>query len=243
MLVTETKIDNYNETWSKRQKEDGTECLPPPSNPTPISTATNSCSDINNHDLPPKVDCQAKHQCSNGSDFNSSEFQFFITAIEKLKATSLFQEEDLKKMTDEQIYEALIEHARVQRSKFNQTTSLFTPSSNVNHNLLESIDKEQEEDLPIIMRNLHSVKSLKHFFEIRAKSTNNNSNSTIQSPLLQNKNTNLETKEAKSNALQDLFIKNSQLIEKSIKHGLGVAVNNEKDDQNNNVTKNSDLIP
>ena len=167
---------------------------------------------------------------SNG-DFNATEFQFFMNAVEKLKATSLFQEDDLKKMTDEQIYDALIEHARMQRSKcgpggpttHTQNKHNFNQPTLGNHTLLESIDKEQEEDLPIIMRNLHSVKSLKHFFEIRAKSSFNANNSSVQSPSLQAKDIQLE-KEAKSNVLQDLFIKHSQIIEKSVEHGVGTVV-------------------
>ena len=175
---------------------------------------------------------------------NSAEFQFFINAIEKLKATNLFQEEDLKKMTDEQIYEALIEHARTQRSKFGMSLNQNKPLNQqqqivYNPALLESIDKEQEEDLPIIMRNLHSVKSLKHFFEIRAKSSSNATNitnSNIQSPLLHVKNNNIEEKETKSNVLQDLFVKNSQIIEKSVKHGIGQAMENMAIRQENTQT-------
>lgn len=175
---------------------------------------------------------------------NSAEFQFFINAIEKLKATNLFQEEDLKKMTDEQIYEALIEHARTQRSKFGMSLNQNKPLNQqqqivYNPALLESIDKEQEEDLPIIMRNLHSVKSLKHFFEIRAKSSSNATNitnSNIQSPLLHVKNNCIEEKETKSNVLQDLFVKNSQIIEKSVKHGIGQAMENMAIRQENTQT-------
>ena len=175
---------------------------------------------------------------------NSAEFQFFINAIEKLKATNLFQEEDLKKMTDEQIYEALIEHARTQRSKFGMSLNQNKPLNQqqqivYNPALLESIDKEQEEDLPIIMRNLHSVKSLKHFFEIRAKSSSNATNitnSNIQSPLLHVKNNNIEEKETKSNVLQDLFVKNSQIIENSVKHGIGQAMENMAIRQENTQT-------
>ena len=165
--------------------------------------------------------------------------------MEKLKATNLFQEEDLKKMTDEQIYEALIEHARTQRSKFGVSLSQNKVQLNqqqqtaYNHTLPESIDKEQEEDLPIIMRNLHSVKSLKHFFEIRAKSSTNASminGSNLQSPLLHAKNNNPEDKEAKSNVLQDLFVKNSQIIEKSVKHGTGQVMDNMVIGQENEQT-------
>lgn len=86
---------------------------------------------------------------------NLDEFQFFINAVEKLKAAHLFHEDDLKKMTDEQIYDALVAHARKQRN-----TNQESPNSSISQ-----IDKEHDEDLPIIMRNLHSVKSLKHFLK------------------------------------------------------------------------------
>lgn len=98
------------------------------------------------------------------NETNSDEFQFFVNAIEKLKAANLFHEDDLKKMTDEQIYEALIEHARLQKKGINPVVS---------GSLCQSIDRD-DEDLPIIMRNLHSVKSLKHYFEIKAKSVGEN---------------------------------------------------------------------
>lgn len=74
-----------------------------------------------------------------------------------------------------------MEHAREQNIKLPNIFSKFSPSSggtnaagNTKHlrQKLESIDKylEEEDDVPIIIRNLHSVKSLKHFFEIRTKS-------------------------------------------------------------------------
>jgi len=228
--VNESKNEKNGEELTKRQITE-IECLPQPSNLTPSSTGSYSFTNIQ---IEEKEADEGKTAYScNGNDFNSAEFQFFINAIEKLKATNLFQEEDLKKMTDEQIYEALIEHARTQRYKFglSQSQNKIQPNQQqqqqitYNHSLLESIDKEQEEDLPIIMRNLHSVKSLKHFFEIRAKSNAHNiNNSNVQSPLLHAKNNNFEDKETKSNVLQDLFVKNSQLIEKSVKHGIGMVV-------------------
>ena len=79
-------------------------------------------------------------------------------------------------MTDKQVYEALVEHARDQKISL---PSIFL-SSKSNHSKcnekIDSIDKigEEEDDFPIIMRNLHSVKSLKHFFEIRTKPLNKN---------------------------------------------------------------------
>ena len=98
------------------------------------------------------------------------------------------------------------------------------------------------------MRNLHSVKSLKHFFEIRAKSmsfeganpTNNAaSNSNFQSPILQTKSSsNASDKEkekevTKSSILQGLFIKNSQIIEKSIKQGVGMVTTENSNTETN----------
>jgi hypothetical protein len=229
--MNECKIEKNDEELTKRQVTE-IECLPHPSNLTPSSTMSYSYANIQIEEKEAD-EGNAAYSC-NGNDFNSAEFQFFINAIEKLKATNLFQEEDLKKMTDEQIYEALIEHARTQRYKFGMSQNQNKIQLNqqqiaYNHTLLESIDKEQEEDLPIIMRNLHSVKSLKHFFEIRAKSNNthNINNSNVQSPLLHAKNNNLEDKETKSNVLQDLFVKNSQIIEKSVKHGIGTVVDQE----------------
>ena len=221
--------DSNMSSWMKRQTAESSNCLPPPLH-SESTTATSSSNSFEH------IDTQNKH----GNDFNPDEFQFFINAIEKLKATSLFQEEDLKKMTDEQIYEALIEHARKQRSnRLNsmqqkaQHQQLAENQANSNPNATyfpESIDKEQEEDLPIIMRNLHSVKSLKHFFEIRAKSGSSNQSSGAElmsqlgldpnSPLVQAKS---QEKEKKTNTLQGLFIKNSQLIEKSVKQGVGIA--------------------
>ncbi len=103
---------------------------------------------------------------NNSKELNSDEFKFFLSAIEKLKATHLFHDQDLKRMTDEQIYNALIEHVKKQQIANNSNSVMNAVNSS---SVTESIDKEQEEDLPIIMRNLHSVKSLKHFFEIRAK--------------------------------------------------------------------------
>ncbi len=88
----------------------------------------------------------------------------------------------MNKLNDQQIYEALVEHARKQHinlpsilAKYPESsTNIFCTNSNqqVLKNKLESIDTylEEEDDLPIIIRNLHSVKSLKHFFEIRTKS-------------------------------------------------------------------------
>lgn len=74
-------------------------------------------------------------------------------------------------MTDKQVYEALVEHARDQKISL---PSIFLSSKGIN--TTSSVKKdivgkivEEEDDLPIIIRNLHSVKSLKHFFEIRTK--------------------------------------------------------------------------
>jgi len=88
------------------------------------------------------------------------------------------KEENLKKLSDRQVYEALLDHARTQNIKlppvFTKVTSSVSNNISVSkpHQNLESIDKflEEEDDLPIIIRNLHSVKSLKHFFEVRNKS-------------------------------------------------------------------------
>jgi hypothetical protein len=85
-------------------------------------------------------------------------------------------------LSDRQLYEALVEYARSQNIKlpsiFSKVSAPSNPTSNLISNVikphakLESIDKylEEDDDLPIIIRNLHSVKSLKHFFEIRTKS-------------------------------------------------------------------------
>lgn len=202
---------------------------------------------------------------------NSEEYQFFINAIEKLKATNLFHEEDIKRMSDEQIYDALVEHARKQKLKqrlmaahqlsmstaassslAHPTSTINQPSTAVGVPQLESIDsKEDEEDLPIIMKNLHSVKSLKHFFEIRAKSKaaltlgisqpfNNSSgehhfiasNTNSPQPNIKNIKSELSTLPSESppspqpntSSSYDMFIKSSNpLIEKSIKHGIGLV--------------------
>jgi hypothetical protein len=133
---------------------------------------------INESEPPIEQSCNSQDNSDNNfvgqDDLNTDEFQFFMNAIEKLKAANLFHEDDLKKMTDEQIYEALIEHARIQK-KVNYPV--------ITDNACQSIDRE-EEDLPIIMRNLHSVKSLKHYFEIKSKSSS--SEQTAHSPLLKN---------------------------------------------------------
>lgn len=199
---------------------------------------------------------------------NPEEYQFFINAIEKLKATNLFHEEDIKCMSDEQIYDALVEHARKQKLKqrlmvaHQLSMSTAAGSSSLAYSAQacgESIDgKEDDDDLPIIMKNLHSVKSLKHFFEIRAKSTaaamsaisqqftnndsSNNSNSehcasNVNSPQLNQRSTKNRTELAVTVSSQtstapavmsapshDIFMKSSNyLIEKSIKHGIGLA--------------------
>ena len=102
-LVGETKAPN--ESWAKRQKNDAAEHISPPINSETSSSATSSFTNIELAEVEPKT-----------GDFDADEFQFFMSAIEKLKATSLFQADDLKKMTDEQIYATLVEHARKQRS-------------------------------------------------------------------------------------------------------------------------------
>jgi hypothetical protein len=166
----------------------------------------------NNNSTEPASKNETQIENNSGKELNSDEFKFFLSAIEKLKATHLFHEDDLKKMTDEQIYEALIEHVRKQRSNYPQRTPQLQSHHLANR---ESIDKEQEEDLPIIMRNLHSVKSLKHFFEIRAKASSfineqlNNSQqqqsqlNMTNSPILNN------NQKKTKNILQGLFIKNT----------------------------------
>ena len=164
---TRAQLEEATFAWQRRQaakRELESEPMPP------VFESLNS---------PAKEDdayfCENENSNSNGSEINSDEFQFFMNAIEKLKAANLFHEDDLKKMTDEQIYEALIEHARMQKKATYPV---------VNENFCRSIDKE-EEDLPIIMRNLHSVKSLKHYFEIKSKTSD--MQSTSHSPLVVSK--------------------------------------------------------
>lgn len=181
------------------------------------NTSNNNNNTTNNNIVPETNKNEIQNENSNGKELNSDEFKFFLSAIEKLKATHLFHEDDLKKMTDEQIYEALIEHVRKQRSSYPQRTSQIQSHHLANR---ESIDKEQEEDLPIIMRNLHSVKSLKHFFEIRAKASsfindqlnNNNQQQQQQQSQLNSTNSpnlNNNQKAKAKNILQGLFIKNT----------------------------------
>ena len=127
-------------------------------------------------------------QSEKSTDFNADEFGYFLKAIEGLKASNLFQEEALSQMNDQQIYEALIEHARTQRTQSFAQASFSTPFQAVDSprstglKRLASIDKycDQDEDLPIIIRNLHSVKSLKHFFEIRTNNKIDSTNHQIQ---------------------------------------------------------------
>lgn len=233
--------------WTRRQTNGTSEKIMPPPSPSVITT-TNDCS-FQREDFSQASSCPNQRLHHQSSDLNSDEYQFFINAIEKLKATNLFHEEDIKRMTDEQIYDALVEHARKQKLKQRLIAQAFTlpyghnvthhtnpPASHVNTthasnptttNILESIDKEDEEDLPIIMKNLHSVKSLKHFFEIRAKSTNTNSGSGSNSPVLNPKSDRALTESSSSNkrpnSLQELFMKSNSVLEKSIKHGMGVA--------------------
>ena len=157
------------ENWRQRQLASKRVAPPPPPPP-----------------LPPQLNSQSEK----GTEFNADEFSYFLKAIEGLKASNLFQEEALSQMNDQQIYEALIEHARTQRTQSFAQASFSTPFQPVDSprstglKRLASIDKycDQDEDLPIIIRNLHSVKSLKHFFEIR---TNNKIDSTANHQIQQ----------------------------------------------------------
>jgi hypothetical protein len=209
-----------------------------------------------NHQTPPPPPQEESESTTNQEYVNPEEYQFFINAIEKLKATNLFHEEDIRRMSDEQIYDALVEHARKQKLKqrlmaahqlsmstaahYSYSASLKDNSSLQMGAAAESIDaRDEDEDLPIIMKNLHSVKSLKHFFEIRAKSTAA-ATSALTQPFT---SVNLNEQTVASNAASpqinqrslpppapplpgshDVFIKSSNpLIERSIKHGVGLV--------------------
>lgn len=265
--ISKNSVQNQNDQdrgqWIKRQICSN-ECQTPQS-PSVITNSMEKTYDFVQQDQEDSDSIRSK------SFVNSEEYQFFINAIEKLKATNLFHEEDIKRMSDEQIYDALVEHARKQKLKQRlmaahqlsmstaASSSLAHPSSTINQPSsavgvpqLESIDpKEDEEDLPIIMKNLHSVKSLKHFFEIRAKSKaaltlgisqpfNNSSGdhhfiaSNTNSPQLNIRNTKSElstlpsesppSPQPNTSSSYDMFIKSSNpLIEKSIKHGIGLV--------------------
>ena len=161
---TRAQLEEAALAWQRRQaiKNDSNNAIEPP-----IFDRLNS---------PPYADSNFReNESPNHSEINTDEFQFFMNAIEKLKAANLFHEDDLKKMSDEQIYEALIEHAKMQKKA---TYSIITETT------CQSIDKE-DDDLPIIMRNLHSVKSLKHYFEVKSK-TSSDLNS-MHSPIIVSK--------------------------------------------------------
>jgi hypothetical protein len=124
---------------------------------------------------------------------NSDDYKYFINAVDKLKADDLFTDiTDFNTLSDDQIYNKLVKHAREQKTNNNSLNKRdITVSSLINGNhqttpstifsmrqySTSSIDENQEDqDLPIIMRNLHSVKSLKHYFELRAKTSILNTN-------------------------------------------------------------------
>jgi len=256
--------------WLKRQTSNANIAQPPPPPASSLPTAVEKRPDFVVH----VEDCFDGPRSKNY--VNPEEYQFFINAIEKLKATNLFHEEDIKRMSDEQIYDALVEHARKQKLKqrlmaAHQLSMSTAASSSLSHSTPaynptnaglppESIDpKEDEEDLPIIMKNLHSVKSLKHFFEIRAKSTaaatsamtqqfnsgscgpgdHHFSGSATNSPLLNPRISRAEflasssppppppplpSASSSNGPSYDMFMKSSNpLIEKSIKHGMGLV--------------------
>lgn len=198
----EKKEQMLTENWRKRQSiaEESLKIPPPPTQP------------------PPAVPTQLEKNLSR------DEFSIFINAIEKLQLSNFFQEENLSKLNDHQVYEALVEHARKQniylpnilaKSKSKNPTSSPTDlaisattavsctngsqQASVCKNKLESIDTylEEEDDLPIIIRNLHSVKSLKHFFEIRTKSMISKSPEVVSSSSNNNNNQSSKTSEDK----------------------------------------------
>lgn len=264
--TVQTSNDTTTSVWFKRQScsntVEATQQPPPP--PQPVTSQpsisiekTSDCIQVDELD-----------SADSKNDVNPEEYQFFINAIEKLKATNLFHERDIKQMSDEQIYDALVEHARKQKLKqrlmaahqLSMSTAAssslahpapaFTPpNTNTGGPQLESIDaKEDEEDLPIIMKNLHSVKSLKHFFEIRAKSTAAAASLTMSQPFNNGENQPSNTNSPQLNMRSskcdiaasplcpppppplpnatsyDMFIKSSNpLLEKCIKHGIGLA--------------------
>jgi hypothetical protein len=219
-------IDKSSNAWIKRQAISDNK-------PPPEFTETNMSNDNENKKL-----SEIQHnKSSTSTDVNSDEFKFFMNAIEKLKATSLFQEDDLKKMSDEQIYDALVEHARKCKFNKNGSSEQIKAQEQKQINIIknkDTIDKE-EEDLPIIMKNLHSVKSLKHFFEIRAQSLSNNSNeqsttmaiSNLNSPFVKRSqasncyNTNSNTTSHSSSHVNSKST--TQMIEKSIRQGTGLV--------------------
>ena len=101
-------------------------------------------------------------------DINKEDLEYFVSEIQKLRKEAYFSDETLRRLSDEQIFEILVEHVRNKSNKPKARTKTNTTSTGY-VNQLYSIDNEREDDIPIVIRNLHSVKSLKQFFEIRAK--------------------------------------------------------------------------
>ncbi|RNA41266.1 hypothetical protein BpHYR1_001691 [Brachionus plicatilis] len=107
--------------------------------------------------------------------------------ISIIKANS----DHLKTMNDDQIYDVIVNHIKKSESQ-----------------------TENGEDLPIIMKNLHSVKSLKNFFEVRAKSSDSE-------PHLNEE------------------VKRIHSIEKSVNQGLGVCSDLEGDSKNDIIRESN----